>query len=178
MKNNLLEIKNCLVGFDVDYTLTMDNGYYKNYIDNYLEKNKLSYVYMESTKNIRDMYNWDENTYLDFMKKEFFNLINSVPVNESTKKYIDFLEQNHCQIIIITGRKQDKKLLTMEWLKKYGIKYTNIIFGDKSKLMTCKKYNVKYFFDDDQTVVNLLNENGIKGISIDEVNKLVRGMIE
>lgn len=37
---NLLNINNYNVGFDIDYTLTKDNDFYKKYIDNYININR------------------------------------------------------------------------------------------------------------------------------------------
>lgn len=44
---NLLKLCNYNVGFDIDYTLAKDEGFYKKYIDNYLKRNNLNYNYIK-----------------------------------------------------------------------------------------------------------------------------------
>lgn len=171
-KYNLLKLCNCNVGFDIDYTLTRDEGFYKKYIDNYLKRNNLNCNYIKNTKYIDKMYEWPNGEYIKFKQGEFINLMSAQPLNEKTKKFIEHLKNNNCNIYIITGRNKNKRKITESWLEKHNICYESIVFGDKYKLETCKNLKIDYFFDDSSKVVNLLNENGIKAYLIDEIERL------
>ena len=99
------------------------------------------------------------------------NYLNTGNKLEKTKKFINHLKNNNCNIYIITGRNENKREVTENWLKKHNICYDNIIFDDKYKLETCKNLKINYFFDDSLKVVKLLNVNNIKAYLIDEVGK-------
>ncbi len=169
---NLLKLHNCNIGFDIDYTISKDDGYYKNYIDNYLKRNNLNYKYIKKTKYIDKMYEWPKGEYMNFKQNEFIHIISSLPLNENTKKFIQHLKNNNCNIYIITGRSEDKRNITENWLKKHNINYEKIIFGDKYKLKACKELKIDYFFDDNSNVVDLLNRNHIKSYLVDEIERL------
>ena len=171
-KYNLLKLCNCNVGFDIDYTLTKDQGFYKKYIDNYLKRNNLNYNYIKKTKYINKMYDWPNSEYIKLKQNEFINLISTLPLNEKTRRFINHLKNNNCNIYIITGRNENKREITEKWLKKHNICYDSIVLGDKYKLETCKNLKIDYFFDDNLKVVNLLNENDIKAYLIDEIERL------
>lgn len=169
---NLQKFHNCNVGFDIDYTLTKDEGFYKNYIDNYLKKNNLNYKYIENTKYIDKMYDWPKGEYMNFKQNEFVNLMSALPLNKNTKKFIEHLKNNNCNIYIITGRNKNNEIITKNWLKKHNICYKSIVFGDKYKLQACKDLKIDYFFDDNSKVVDLLNKNRIKAYLVDEIERL------
>lgn len=82
------------------------------------------------------------------------------------------LKNNNCNIYIVTGRSENKRKITENWLKKCNISYEKIIFGDKYKLKSCKELQIDYFFDDNSNVVDLLNRNDIKSYLVDEIERL------
>lgn len=95
------------------------------------------------------MYNWPKGEYIKFKQNEFVKLLSNLPLNEKTKKFINHLKNNNCNIYIITGRNENKREVTEN----------------------CKNLKIDYFFDDSLKVVKLLNKNNIKSYLIDEIGK-------
>jgi len=79
-----------------------------------------------------------------------------------------------CDVIILTGRREDGRTQTEEWLKTYNVPYDRLYMrgtndytkGDafKEKILTnfiLPKYNVLFAMDDDNKCVQMYRRNGL-----------------
>lgn len=79
-----------------------------------------------------------------------------------------------CDIIIITGRKEDGRAQTEEWLKTYNVPYDRLYMRGESdftksdafkekilKTFILPKYNVLFAIDDDDKCVKMFRNNGL-----------------
>jgi uncharacterized HAD superfamily protein len=79
-----------------------------------------------------------------------------------------------CDVIILTGRREDGREATEEWLKTYNVPYDRLFMrgandytkGDafKEKILETfilPKYNVLFAMDDDDKCVKMFRRNGI-----------------
>ena len=79
-----------------------------------------------------------------------------------------------CDIIILTGRKDNSREITEEWLKTYNVPYDRLYMrGDndytsgpefKEKILNTfilPKYNVLFAMDDDDKCVQMFRNNGL-----------------
>lgn len=79
-----------------------------------------------------------------------------------------------CDIIIITGRKEDGRTQTEEWLKTYNVPYDRLYMRGESdftksdsfkekilKTFILPKYNVLFAIDDDDKCVKMFRNNGL-----------------
>lgn len=79
-----------------------------------------------------------------------------------------------CDIIIITGRKEDGRAQTEEWLKTYNVSYDRLYMRGESdftksdtfkekilKTFILPKYNVLFAIDDDDKCVKMFRNNGL-----------------
>ena len=85
---------------------------------------------------------------------------------------IDMFNFYDYYIIIITGRPENVRIQTEEWLSKNGIVYDELImkpeqfekgfiFKQRELVQLLEKYDVKFAFDDDTKCANMYKENGI-----------------
>jgi len=157
------------VGFDIDYTLTIDDGYYKTFIENYIKENNLDYKYIIQTKEIKDMFDWSLEESKSFWRKERGNLIKEIPPNNKVIELLNEYKENGNNIYIITGRPTEYRDITIQWLEKNNVNYDELIMGDKLKLNSCLKYNVNIFYEDMPEVLQLLKGNNISARCVNDI---------
>lgn len=146
-------------------------------------------VDLDGTLSEEKVGSYPHETIINFpvMKKEILKF--------KPKKGIDILNKMGIQPIIITGRHEVFRDETEQWLKEHGIEYSKLVMvTDKYyepkhfswekyqqyKLDEHKKNNIKVSFDDDSSVVSLLNKNGIPAYKItDDFEKdFIKGMMD
>lgn len=109
--------------------------------------------------------------YGDGVEKQMINDIPNTNIIDLVKAYCETYD---CELIIITGRDESCREVTLEWLNKHYL-YPNQLFmrqiGDYSKGEECKrkifednirnKYNVDLIFEDSSKVVKMYRDLGL-----------------
>lgn len=71
-------------------------------------------------------------------------------------------------LVIITAREESMREITLDWLKKHELVYSDIFFGDHDKTMALKKFGVHVFYDANYSNVLAMNKLGGTGILINQ----------
>lgn len=103
-------------------------------------------------------------------------MLDCTPQNGIDILFDDTLLGNNCNIYIITGRQEEYRCVTAEWLNVYGVPYDELIMFPngfyKLNGYSIPKYidlkidihiqkNIHYSLDDNDRVITALNEHGI-----------------
>lgn len=71
------------------------------------------------------------------------------------------LQAGH-EVVYVTARSQDEEKYTLNWMKKYGIPYEQILFtGEKSKVDYVKQWKLEFFIEDYMVNAQAISEAGV-----------------
>lgn len=154
------------IGFDIDDTLTDNEGYAQAFCENYFKKNNLNFnLVCKNTSLLTKMFDWRKEDFEKFWNIEGENFLSNVPVRPEAKKVFEILKENGHKIFIITQRFFTKPYeLSFNWLKKNGLNFDKLIVDAKDKVTACKEYEIDYFIDDRISAVEKLREAGINAL--------------
>ena len=104
--------------------------------------------------------------------------------NDIVGEHINFHISKGRKIIILSGRDDDAKILTKEWLDFYGVKYDYFFLREKNDIRKDKifkkevydtyikdKYNVLCVYDDRLSVLNMWYKMGLFTFNVNQGNK-------
>lgn len=137
------------IGFDIDDVITDTSGSMKEYIIKY-DKNG------ELMANIEDIMRGDASTPFieNFLVEHFLEIARNAKVKENAAEIIKKLFDAGNEIYLITARGDSRKIfhgaeaLTLEYLNKNDICYTNIIFNAVDKAQLCIDNHIDLLVDD------------------------------
>ncbi len=110
-------------------------------------------------------------------------MLDCTPQNGIDILFDDTLLGNDCNIYIITGRQEVYRCATAEWLNTYGIPYDELVMFpnnfyringyDIPKYVDLKvdlhiQRNIHCSLDDNDSVINALNDRGIRACKVDD----------
>lgn len=162
------------IGIDIDDTIMNTFETMLIYADKYHKEvlhksNNPKPIGNSDNSYLQDIYGWTEDELIDFLNKEWVDLIKKCPPKKDASKYINKLYDTGYEIYFITARstrfstkENDVKEITKDFLKNNNIKYTNIIFNAKDKVTPCLDNNIDIFIDDSPNICRLLNDVDIK----------------
>lgn len=107
------------------------------------------------------------------------------------KKGVDILTKTGLAPIIITGRKEDLRDVTVKWLRSHNIPFSELIMMPDStakfswskylnfKIVEHKKHNVRFALDDKLSVINSLKSVGIPAFQVKDnfASALIRAIV-
>lgn len=104
--------------------------------------------------------------------KQFFRLMDQDPPVAAVVDWVRNLAEDH-EIVIVTGRPDDFRRNTEDWLKRYAVPYSRLLMrrsGDhrpdhvvkKELLERVDKHNVAFVIDDRPTVCDMWRGCGLK----------------
>jgi len=140
--------------FDLDDTVCDTDSYSEYYINNFIKKHDLPYKQIaKNTRFAEAKFNWDTETALAWYKERGDEMMANFPCKKNAVTTINKLYDSGHTIIIATARANDwhtnPEEITLNWLKKHGIKYHKIYIGRIDKEAICEEVNADVFVDDD-----------------------------
>lgn len=162
------------IGIDIDDTIT--NTLEK--LDEIAKTKENLNIYDSSKHWFYERYNCSIEDEEKFLKKHFEEIISTATLKKDAAYYINKLYDEGNEIYFITSRSKRYSSnipnITIEYLNKYNIKYTDIVFSCHNKADVCMKYNIDCFIDDSEEHIKEVSKINIKTIIIDnEYNKHV-----
>ncbi len=153
------------IGIDIDDTLTNTSDVMFKYAKKY--NKDYDNVILDDIPNLVRGIKTKKQTD-EFFRKYCFEMILSVDVKENAKNIIDKLLKEGHEIFFITARSNeyfgDSYVVTKEYLRKNGIKYTKLLTGHVYKLKICKEEKIDIFFDDAYDTINELHNDGVDAV--------------
>lgn len=159
--------------FDLDDTVCDTDGYSEKFIKEFIKKHNLPYKQIAKDVRFAEMkFDWSHEEALAWYKKYGDEMFLHFPVKGNAVEVINKLFDEGHTIIISTARSTDwhvqPGLLTLLWLKKIGLKYTDIFIGRTDKEEICKTVDADVFVDDDLKTI----------LRVDEMfNKMCKGKV-
>lgn len=140
--------------FDLDDTVCMTNEYSDYYILKYIKDNNLKIEKIRDVSRFADgKYDWNEEQAKNWYRKNGDKMMSEFPCKPKAIEIINYLKDKGHTISIVTARSSDWHIdpvkVSIEWLKKNNIKYSEICFGRNDKENVCKEINADVFVDDD-----------------------------
>lgn len=78
------------LGFDLDDTLTDNEGYAQKFCENYLKQNNIPYKVLKTdTMMLTEMFNWTKEQFDEFWTKEGLNYLNGAPAREGAQAVLE-----------------------------------------------------------------------------------------
>jgi uncharacterized HAD superfamily protein len=154
------------IGFDLDDTLTDNEGYAKEFCENYLKANNIPYkVQKTDTMMLTEMFDWTKEQFDEFWTKEGVNYLNGAPARRGAKEVLEHLQKDGHEVYVITQRYWgDAYGVAKAWLDKNNVPFNKLVVNAKDKLAACKEHNVDVYLDDRIKYIDNLNQNGVTGI--------------
>ena len=160
------------IGIDIDNVLSNFNDVL---LEDYLKHDKeLRNNGIINNENYitRGMFDWSENEERSYYKNNIERIAMNLEPIKDCSLYIKELRQDGHAIYIISGRDNgeysDPYSMTIEWLKKYDIKYDKLIltnaYKHQEKAYYCIKNNIDIMIDDSIHVCEKCRENNIECI--------------
>ena len=135
------------IGIDIDDTISETYETFFTYAQKYILEDLKRNIDISDNGKIEHSYHYADMTKLSqeentqFLKKYLVPVFNETKPKALADKYINKLQEDENQIIIITSRREKYRNLTEEWLKEYNINYNNSIYNrHNSKHNKSKKY--------------------------------------
>ena len=155
------------IGFDIDNVITdMDDYLLKEAIKEDKNKRNKGIINQNARHILAGMFDWtfeeSENFLIDNMEK----IAKKLKPISGMKELIDRLKDDGHFIYLISNRVYPHYIhprkTTINWLKKYDIKYDKLILTKTiDKSYACKKYNIDVMFDDSVRNCLILRDNNI-----------------
>lgn len=149
------------IGIDLDGVLTNYRQFAIEKGQKYCEENNKGKLKNPEAYYIKDMYNWNEETDLDFWIKNIFSYAKENPSIQGASENIKKLKADGHTIFIITARKfatpddnceqeikEKMKKTVKEWLAKNDIEYDYIIFSTEDKSRYIIENNIDIMVED------------------------------
>lgn len=161
------------IGIDIDNVITKTFSKTLEYIEKCDNKEEL-------LNNIKAITTGDNSVKcVDvFYKKNSLKVFEQAELMEGAKENIDRLLEDGHEIIIITLRGdklqeyKGSEKITLDYFKKYDIKYNKIIFSSIDKVKDCKENNIDILIDDSVSNCIKAEKEGINAIIFNtETNK-------
>ena len=161
------------IGIDIDNVISNFN---EALLEEYLKHDKElrnTGIVNDNAQYIRKgMFDWTEDEEISFYKNNIEKIVKKLMVKDKAKEYIDKLRNYGNEIYIITGRDNGEYSnpydMTIEWLKKYDIKYDELIltnaYKHQEKADVCIEKNIDIMIDDSTNVCLKCFEAGIKSL--------------
>lgn len=168
------------IGIDIDGVLTNLEKFTIEQGLKYCEENQKGRLANPNAYDTKDIFNWDEETDLDFWIKNIFIYARENPVLEGAAENIRKLKDDGHEIYIITARwlanpgteknfnqsedvRQEMRNTVKEWLRKNEIIYDNIIFSKEDKSRHIIDNNIDIMIED--------SPNNLKSLS--KITKMI-----
>ena len=147
------------IGIDIDNTITDTSSYIKKL----LIKNNLSDISCDF-----DNYTKEELIKYDkLIRDNIEDIMFNCRLNDKAKEVIEKLYEKH-KIYLITARtnyfSDNLYQITLDYLKKNGILYHELLFGYVQKKEICIEKQLDIMLDDNIEVMNSLNDTDIRNI--------------
>lgn len=147
------------IGIDIDNTITNTSDYIKEL----LVKNNLSNVSSDF-----DNYTKEELIKYDkLIRDNIEDIMSNCRLNEGAREVIEKLYQKH-KIYLITARtnyfSDNLYQITLDYLKKNGILYHELLFGYVEKKEICIEKQIDIMLDDNVGIMNSLKDTDIRNI--------------
>ena len=155
-------------GFDLDDTLTDNEGYAKEFCEKYLKQNSIPYKILKTdTSMLTEMFDWTKEQFDEFWVKEGLNYLNGAPARKGAFEVLTQFKKDGDEIYVITQRFWgDAYGAAKAWLEKNNIPFDKLIVNAKDKLAACQEHNVDVYLDDRIKYIDNLNQNGVNGVVI------------
>lgn len=156
------------IGIDIDDTLSESieatDYYAKEYTETILKRKfemKKLKEYNETW--YLEAYGWTQKEDEDFFRLYQYKILQSAKPKKDVQETIKRISNNN-KIIIITAREKELKDITIKWFKDNNIKFDEIIFEKKDKIIAAKENNIDLFIDDNYKICKSMSEIGIKAL--------------
>ncbi len=153
------------IGIDIDGVLTDVRKFTIEEGLKYCEENQKGKLVNPDAYSSEDVFDWDEETDLDFWKKSIFKYAETNPVIEGAANNIKKLKSDGHKLYIITarwlaneelkettevGKQLCKKMrkTVKEWLNKNNIEYDYILFSGEDKSKYILENNIDIMIED------------------------------
>ena len=155
--------------FDLDDTVCDTDAYSEYYISKFFKEKNLPYKQIAKNVRFAEMkFDWPHEEAQSWYLKYGDEMSLHFPVKNNAVEVINKLYGEGHTIIISTARANDwhaePERITLDWLKKVGLKYHKIYIARQDKEFVCDAENADVFVDDDikiiQRVNNLFKEKG------------------
>lgn len=164
------------IGIDIDNVISKFNDtLFEEYIKHDKELRNTGII-NKNAKDIRNgMFDWSDEEETTFYLNNIERIANNLELIETADLYINKLKEEGNKIYIISGRDNGEYTnpyeMTEKWLKKYNIKYdeiilTNAYYSDE-KAEICKQKGIDLMIDDSSRVCNSMKKYNIKSIIMD-----------
>ena len=159
-----------IIGIDIDDTIAQTTEQIDIFAKEYTEK-KLNRKFKINDGFIYDpmwakyVYGWTIDEDKEFWDLYYEEVIGNVKPKKDSREVINNLYKNN-EIIIISARWEKKSNMvnktTIEWLKKYDIKYHKLYLGHEDKRDIVKENNIDLFIDDSIKIYDEIQSLGIQ----------------
>ena len=159
------------IGIDLDGVLTNYRKFTIEQGQKYCKENDKGKLIDPKAYYSTDMFNWDEETDMDFWIKNIFTYATENPAIQGASENIKKLKENGNTIFIITARKfatpddsceqeikEKMKITVKEWLTKNEIEYDYIIFSSEDKSKHIIENNIDVMIEDSPNNVKSLSK--------------------
>ena len=114
-----------------------------------------------------ETFDWSEDELIEFLSKHCEDIAKNLDIKWNCKKYIDKLLEDGHNVYLITHRAapcyNSPRKTTRDWLKKFDVKYTKLIFSqDADKTKECLNNNIDVMIDDRLDQCRIMSANGIR----------------
>ena len=159
------------IGIDIDNCISnFDDTLLKEYLKHDKELRNTGIINENPEYLRKGMFDWTKEEEENFYKENIEEIVKKLKPIKETPYYINKLKQDGHKIYIITGRNngeyKNPYKLTEEWLKKYDIKYDELILTDAydkhAKTQVCLENNIDLMIEDSIRISLDLRENGVK----------------
>lgn len=148
--------------FDLDDTICDTDKYSEYYINKFIKEHNLPVNQITTVSRFAEgKFDWTEEEALKWYKQYGDDMLLLFPIKGNAVNVINRLYDLGHKIVIATARTTDwhtnPEPLTLQWLKKIGLKYHNIYMGRQDKEKVCEMENADIFVDDDIKIISNVN---------------------
>lgn len=151
------------IGIDIDDTITETSELVK-YV---LAKNNL----LDKGSDFDSFSKTELNDFEDLIRSNIEEVFNTCSIKENAREVINYLKEKGNQIYIITARSNyyssNIYQITVNYLKKQGIEYDELLFGYEDKKDICVEKNIDIMLDDSKRIINSLKDTAVDAIIFD-----------
>lgn len=155
------------LGLDIDGVLTDIEDFQLRFGVPFFKKHFNKVPVNEKGFDIRQIFDASEEEYRKFWSKYLLQYAITWPARDKVSEYTDWAYANGHKVYIITARvfaaREDfmgklMRFMVKRWLKKYGVRYENIVFCEEEKEEYIRKYNIRYMVEDNPKNIQALKE--------------------
>jgi uncharacterized HAD superfamily protein len=156
-------------GFDIDGTLTEDNGV-SNIWDVEIEK-YFGVKRRTPSYDFRDAFGLTDSDIKLFYRDRVPDIYTSVPLKDGSVEVIDSLKRAGIGIYLVTARDSIHSDVTERYLAKHGLEYDAIYYTD-DKLQVCEDLGIQFFADDRAENCLSLSSAGVLCVMVNAFHNL------